>query len=245
MADDALQPGDKPAPTVDVLKVQDLEVHYGGIRAVRGLSLRAAAGSTTCILGRNGAGKSSLVRAVVGLERYGGAIEFNGRDIARWRTWRRQREGIALVPEDRRIIGPLTVRENLTVAGPRDRRQLQERLDEAKSTFPELIPHWNRLGGSLSGGQQQMLAIARALMGSPRLLILDEPSLGLAPLVVQSVYTAIRRITNTGLSVLLIEQSVPLALSVAKHVYVMNHGGIVAEGTPEEFDDTRIYEHYL
>jgi branched-chain amino acid transport system ATP-binding protein len=231
----------------NLLQVSDLQVRYGGIQAVRGVTLAVGTGEVVCVLGRNGAGKSSLVRAIAGVERTsGGRIEFADADVTRWSSARRAHAGISLVPEDRRAIAPLTVRENLMLAGPSNKRERQARYEEALALFPALVMCRDQLSGSLSGGQQQMLVISRALMSRPRLLILDEPSLGLAPLIVEDVYETIRQVTATGQSVLLIEQNAALALELATTAYLMNHGEMVRSGPPSDFTDLDVlYQSYL
>lgn len=231
----------------NLLQVTNLQVRYGGIQAVRGVTLDVGAGEVVCVLGRNGAGKSSMVRAIAGAEATsGGRIEFAGSDVTGWSSARRAHAGISLVPEDRRVIAPLTVRENLMLAGPKSRRERETRYEEAMELFPALVACRAQLSGSLSGGQQQMLVIGRALMSRPRLLILDEPSLGLAPLIVNDVYKTIRQVAAAGQSVMLIEQNAALALELAGTAYLMNHGEMVRSGPASDFTDLEaLYQSYL
>jgi len=222
-----------------VLSVTDVHVSYGGIRAVQGVSIEVPASGAVCLIGRNGAGKSSLVRSIVGWRKpNSGRIVFDGVDTTTMSAARIAQRGVVLVPEDRRIFGPLTVRENLLVPGRAPKRQLAERMSYVFDLFPDMDRRLEQPAGTLSGGQQQMLAISRALMMKPRVLILDEPSLGLAPLVVADVFNAIRRIVEEGQSVLLIEQNARLALAHCSYGYVLSQGRIVEQGSA---DDLRVH----
>jgi branched-chain amino acid transport system ATP-binding protein len=214
-----------------LLEVADLQVSYGVIRAVRGLSLRVGAGQTVALIGPNGAGKSTTLLAVAGVLRpVAGSITFEGRRIDGLASETILRRGIALVPEGRRILTTLTVEENLRLAGAHLKRRLAaERIQRMADTFPVLAKFKSKLAGLLSGGEQQQLAIARALMSEPRLLLLDEPSLGLAPMMRDFVYEQIRRLKASGVSVLLVEQDVSRPLSIADRVYVLKQGHLVLE----------------
>jgi branched-chain amino acid transport system ATP-binding protein len=219
-----------------MLELEHVHVHYGAAPALHGVSLRLAAGELVCLVGPNGAGKSTLVNAIAGLNRVSsGALRLAGRDLTRLAAHRFCAEGIAIVPEGRRLFARMSVRENLELGGllPEARARRRESLDRACALFPMLAANLEREAGALSGGQQQMVAIARALMARPRLLLLDEPSLGLAPLVVRELFEVIRRVNREGTAVLLVEQNVAAALAIAARAYVLEEGRIVAEGTPE------------
>jgi branched-chain amino acid transport system ATP-binding protein len=220
------------APTL--LKVHDLEVSYGGVRAVSRASLEVGRGDVRIILGANGAGKSSIIRTVVGLVRpQAGTIEFPpGQVISGLPPHAITERGIAWVPEGRRIFANLTVRENLMVGAFRERNRavVADRLAEVFARFPRLKERSTQLGGSLSGGEQQMLAIGRALMSGPQLLVLDEPSLGLAPQMVHAVFAFIAEISKTGMSILMAEQNANQALEVANYAYLMENGEVHSEG---------------
>ncbi|MDW8361248.1 MAG: ABC transporter ATP-binding protein [Myxococcales bacterium] len=230
------------------LLVEDLHVAYGGIRAVRGVSLRVEPGEIVALIGANGAGKSSTLRAIVRLVRGRGSVAVFGHDVGNLPTHRIVALGVSLVPEGRAIFGNLTVRENLELGGyvRREPAALRRRMDEVVALFPRLGERMKQLGGTLSGGEQQMLAIGRALMADPRLLLLDEPSLGLAPVLVQEIFAAIRRIASRGLSILLVEQNTRLALATASRAYVLVTGEVALEGPSETLrDDPRVRGAYL
>ena len=228
-----------------MLEVKDLSVSYGGIQAVRhaGLSIKEAA--ITCLIGRNGSGKSSLVQAIAGLVPSRGITTLDGVDISRHSPTRRAHAGISLVPEGRRIFGTLTVRENLLLGAPRDNAVARQRLGTVLDVLPAMRDFLDRGGHQISGGQQQMVAIGRALMRSPRLLILDEPSLGLAPLVVIEVFRAIHRVAAGGQAVLLIEQNAKAALEIADYAYAMSLGEVEWLGAtadlPHDFEPDDLY----
>ena len=218
-----------------MLEVRDLDVKYGAATAVRRVSLDVAAGELVCVVGPNGAGKSTLINAIAGLHRVAaGAMTLDGRDLTCLPSHRFCAEGIAVVPEGRRLFGALTVRENLELGSylPAAKALRQASLSHVCTLFPALAEKLDQPAGALSGGQQQMVAIARALMARPRLLLLDEPSLGLAPLIVREMFGMIERIHGEGVAVLLVEQNVALALDVATRAYVLEEGCIVAEDTP-------------
>ena len=221
------------------LELENVVAAYGKVEALRGLSLRVEEGEIIALLGANGAGKSTTLRAVSGLIRpQAGALRFAGQSIAKLSPEAIVRLGIAHVPEGRRIFPGLTVRENIVLGGsnrPRAaRREIDDDVERMFGIFPDIRPFAGALGWTLSGGQQQMVAIARGLMSRPRLLLLDEPSLGLAPLIVQQVFKAIVGIRNSGTTVLLVEQNAHMALSIADRGYVLETGKLVIEGKPGE-----------
>ena len=220
-----------------MLELQDLQVAYGPAPALWGVSLRLGAGELLCVVGPNGAGKTTLINAVSGMLRArAGKILLDGRDLTTLAPHRFCEAGIALVPEGRRLFTGMSVRENLELGSylPAARRQRQASLDTVLDLFPVLREKLASPAGELSGGQQQMVAIGRGLMARPRLLLLDEPSLGLSPLITSEVFAAIRRINAEGTAVLLVEQNVALAMRMASRAYVLEEGRIAAEGAPEE-----------
>jgi branched-chain amino acid transport system ATP-binding protein len=235
-----------------VLEVRDLHVRYGGIAALSGVSLTLKAGEIVAVLGANGAGKSTCLRAISGLARiHSGDIQVANESVHGATPEQITRRGVAHVPEHRRIFAPLSVADNLLMGawslGKRGRReQLAERLQQVYELFPRLAERRQQLGGTLSGGEQQMLAIGRALMCAPRMLLLDEPSVGLAPRVVDSILMTIDRLRKTGLSVLLVEQFARSALRIADRAYVLRGGRVVLEGTSADLSrDPRMVESYL
>jgi len=220
-----------------MLDVHDLEVWYGAAPALWGVSLTLRAGELLAVVGPNGAGKTTLINALCGIERArAGRIVVDGTDVTRWPSHRFCAAGIAIVPEGRRLFTAMTVRENLELGSylPRARAERADSLAAALELFPALGEKLASPAGELSGGQQQMVAIARALMARPRLLLLDEPSLGLSPLIVADMFDAVRRINAQGVSVLLVEQNVEIALSLSDRAYVLEEGRIVAEGESDD-----------
>jgi branched-chain amino acid transport system ATP-binding protein len=220
-----------------MLEVKDLQVAYGAAPALWGVSLHLKAGELLSVVGPNGAGKTTLVNTLAGMLRVrGGRIVFDGRDITASEPHRFCAAGIAVVPEGRRLFVGMTVQENLELGSllPAAKAQRATSLESALALFPALKAKLNSAAGELSGGQQQMVAIARALMARPRLLLLDEPSLGLSPLVVHEMFGAIRQVNSQGMSVLLVEQNVAMAMQVATRAYVLEAGRVVAEGTPHD-----------
>lgn len=234
-----------------LLEVTNVETAYGSVWALRGVSLQIPAGSVTAILGNNGAGKTTLLRTIMGLlddQPDKGTIALDGTRIERWPTERIVRLGVGSVPEGRAVFAELTVRENLLTGAylRRDRAATRDDLDRVHRHFPVLAGRPGQLAGTLSGGEQQMLAIGRALMNRPRLLLLDEPSLGLSPRLVSEIFGILRRIHAEGTTILLVEQNARMALSIADYGLVLEHGRFVAAGTPAELaadDDVR--EFYL
>lgn len=233
---------------MSALEVLDLEVHYGGIRAVKGVSLRVEEGELVCLIGANGAGKSSTLRALSGLiANPPGKVIYQGRDISALPAFERARAGLALVPEGRGVFAQLSVDENLRMgAYSREDDGVAADREEVFKIFPRLKERRSQTGGTLSGGEQQMLALGRALMGRPRLLMLDEPSMGLAPLVVRRIFDVIRDINARGVTVLLVEQNAKAALELARRAYVMESGLITLEGEARALlDDPKVREAYL
>ena len=217
-----------------MLEVERICVTYGAATALWDVSLRVDAGESVCVVGPNGAGKSTLINAIAGVNRISaGALGFRGRDLSRLAPHRFCGEGIALVPEGRRLFGTMTVRENLELGSyiTAAKRQRATSLERVCAIFPVLAQRLDERSATLSGGQQQMVAIARALMAQPRLLLLDEPSLGLAPAIAFDMFDVIRGINGEGVAVLLVEQNVAMALEVATRAYVLEEGRIVAEGS--------------
>ncbi len=231
-----------------MLRIADVHMAYSGIDALRGVSLDVPAGAMVALIGPNGAGKSTLLNTISGVFKpTRGRIVFEGRDITGLRADKVARAGLLQVPEGRQILGPLTVEENLllgTLAA--SGRAAAGKLEDVFDLFPILQARRTQEAGSLSGGQQQMLAIGRALMGRPRLLVLDEPSLGLAPIPVKQVFDALARLNRDGLTILVVEQNARLALDASRFAYVLEQGKVVHHGPSAELrDDPRVIEHYL
>ncbi len=219
----------------NILEVRDLKVAYGGIDAVRGISFDVPEGQIVTLIGANGAGKSSTLRSIVGLEKpVSGSIQFAGEELKGLSTENIVKKGITLVPEGRRVFVNLTVLENLRMGAYMRNDSVEEDLNWVYDLFPRLKERSWQPAGTLSGGEQQMLAIARALMSKPRLIMMDEPSLGLAPIIVQGVFDIIREINKQGMTILLIEQNANMALHAADLGYVMETGRITMTGTGDE-----------
>jgi branched-chain amino acid transport system ATP-binding protein len=232
-----------------MLAVEGLDLYYGDAQALAGVSLEVPQGEIVAIVGANGAGKSSLIRTIAGIERArAGRIAFKGRDITRLESHAICNLGIGQVAEGRQVFPNLTVEENLQMGAllPRARARAKPAMDEVVAMFPKLAERRDQLAGTLSGGEQQMLAIGRCLMGQPELIMFDEPSLGLAPLVVQEVLRAIRALNARGITVLLVEQNVAVSLKISGHAYVLENGGVVMSGTGAALlHDDRVRQAYL
>ena len=220
-----------------LLELQDLDVHYGAIHALRGVSFRVGKGEIVTLIGANGAGKTTTLRAVSGMLRPSkGQIQYEGAPIAGLKPHRLVARGLCHAPEGRGIFPNLTVTENLQLGAflRRDGQGIVQDMERGFTLFPRLRERAKQMAGTLSGGEQQMLAIARALMARPRLLLLDEPSLGLAPTLVETIFSIIQEINKQGVTILLVEQNAHLALGIAKHGYVLETGTVVQSGTGAE-----------
>jgi len=232
-----------------MLAVRDLDLYYGDAQALDRVSLEVPKGAIVAIVGANGAGKSSLIRTIAGIELpRAGSISFNGEPIAGLSSHRICDRGIGQVAEGRQVFPSLTVLENLEMGAmiPRARRQAKRTLDEVLALFPRLQERRSQLAGTMSGGEQQMLAIGRCLMGAPELIMFDEPSLGLAPLVVQEVLRTIHVLNERGMTILLVEQNVAVSLKISSRAYVLENGRIVMSGTGAELlHNDRVRQAYL
>ncbi len=233
----------------DLLALESVNVFYGAIHALRDVSITVRSGEVVTLIGANGAGKSTTLRAITGLELpRKGRVLFEGRDITAVPAHRRVALGISMAPEGRGIFANLTVAENLEMGGylQRGRGRVAEGIDRGFHLFPRLAQRRKQRAGTLSGGEQQMLAIARALMSRPKLLLLDEPSLGLAPLVCQTIFSTIDEIKNSGTTVLLVEQNAHAALRSSNRGYVLETGQVILQGSSAELSDNpRVREAYL
>ena len=232
-----------------MLRVEGLNVHYGVIHALHDVDLQIDAGEIVTLIGSNGAGKTTTLGALSGLLRpTSGRIEFEGRDIVEMAPHRRVPAGLVQVPEGRRIFASMTVAENLDLGAYTrgNHAEIKRDLDHVYELFPRLLERRNQAAGTMSGGEQQMLAVGRALMSRPRLLLLDEPSLGLAPLLVKEIFSVVKRIREQGVTVLLVEQNAHMALEVADRAYVLETGRIVMEGEAARIaGDPRVKAAYL
>ena len=232
-----------------LLEADGVVAGYGDIEIVHGLGFAAAEGEITALVGANGAGKSTLMRALAGvLPLAAGTLRFAGRDIGRARAHARVEAGIVLVPEGRLIFPHMSVAENLRIGAinPRARREAARAADEIYALFPRLAERRHQAGGTLSGGEQQMLALGRGLMARPKLLLLDEPTLGLAPIVAKLIFATIRRLSESGLTIVLAEQDVGQTLSVAHQAYVIENGRVALSGEGTALlDDPRVKSAYL
>ena len=232
-----------------MLKIENLHVSYGGIQALRGISLEVPDGKIVTLIGANGAGKSTTLRTITGLVKAAsGSIQWNGEELLGRSIDKIVTSGIAMSPEGRRVFPDMTVLENLKIGAylRRDKEGIAKDLQWVYDLFPRLKEREWQLAGTLSGGEQQMLAVGRALMSRPKLLLLDEPSLGLAPLVVQDIFSIIREINRQGVTVLLIEQNANMALKIADLAYVLETGNITMSGTGAELlADEKVKEAYL
>jgi len=234
---------------MSLLALEGLQVSYGGIRAVKGIDLHVERGELVCLIGANGAGKTTTLRAITGLVRAaGGRIVYDGGDIATLRVHEIARRGLALVPEGRGVFAQLTIEENLAMGAyaRSDRAGVAADVERAFTLFPRLKERRRQTAGTLSGGEQQMLAISRALMSRPKLLLLDEPSMGLAPLMVERIFEVVRGIAAEGVTMLLVEQNARLALEVSHRGYVLEGGLVAFSGEARSLlGDARIREAYL
>jgi branched-chain amino acid transport system ATP-binding protein len=232
-----------------LLEIDNLEVHYGAIRALHGLSLKVDAGEIVTLIGANGAGKSTTLRAISGLVRSTrGAIKFDGEDITRTPAADIVRRGIGHSPEGRRVFADMSVRENLEIGAytRSDRAAIREDFDRVLALFPRLKERIAQSAGTLSGGEQQMLAMGRALMGRPKLLLLDEPSLGLAPFLVRDIFAIIRDVNKQGTTVMLVEQNAHMALGVAHRGYVLETGEVtVSDSASALLNNDDVKKAYL
>lgn len=229
-----------------MLEVQDINTFYGNAHILFGISLRIEKGECVSLLGRNGAGKTTTLRSIMGLSApRSGAIRFKSKDIHQWVPYRIAQAGIAFVPEDRRVFPVLTVEGNLKLGQKKGAAASSWSLERIYSVFPRLKVLRDRNGGNLSGGEQQILSIARALMGNPDLLLLDEPTEGLAPIVVEELVHAIARLKQEAMTVLLVEQNINVALALADRCYVLDHGSVVTEGSVDEIRSNEKLRHDL
>lgn len=231
-----------------MLEVLGLQVHYGGIAAVKGIDLEVSQGELVCLIGANGAGKTTTLKAIAAMVPLsGGEIRLGGERTAGLASFQLVRRGLALVPEGRGVFGRLNVRENLEMGAYHRRdREVGQDLEKVFALMPRLQERCSQTGGTLSGGEQQMLAIGRALMSRPKLLLLDEPSMGLAPLMVQKVFETIQAVAREGVTILLVEQNAKLALELAGRGYVMEGGNITLSGKSAALlADSRVREAYL
>ncbi|MBU4462695.1 MAG: ABC transporter ATP-binding protein [Proteobacteria bacterium] len=235
-----------------MLRIHGLNASYGSIRVLKDLSIQVPVGKVVSIIGANGAGKSTLLKSISGIMKInGGRILYKERNIAGMPANRIVRLGISQVPEGRQIFAHLTVRDNINLGAYHyfkrsNRLEIKERMERVYQMFPILEKRSKQIAGTLSGGEQQMLSIGRALMGRPELLLLDEPSMGIAPLVVREIFNVIKQLNQSGVTVLLVEQNARAALKVAYHSYVLDRGEIVLEGLAAELlDNPKVKEHYL
>ncbi|GAB4169996.1 MAG: ABC transporter ATP-binding protein [Rhodocyclaceae bacterium] len=231
-----------------MLEVRDLKVRYGGIAAVKGIGFEVAAGEMVCLIGANGAGKTTTLKALARLVPSAGSVRFDGHDIRGWPAHRMIGEGMTLVPEGRGVFARLTVAENLAMGAysRRDPAAIASDLGRVYELLPRLKERAGQLAGTLSGGEQQMLAIGRALMSKPKLLLLDEPSMGLAPLMVQKVFEVIRTVAAQGVTILLVEQNAKLALEAASRGYVIESGSITLSASARDLlQDPKVRQAYL
>ena len=234
---------------MSLLSIEQLQVAYGGIRAVKGIDLEVKAGELVCLIGANGAGKTTTLRAITGIVHpAAGTVRYDGEDISRLKPHQIARKGLAMVPEGRGVFAQLTIEENLAMGAyaRSDARGVAADVERSFSLFPRLKERRSQTAGTLSGGEQQMLAIARALMSRPKLLLLDEPSMGLAPLMVEKIFDVIRTIAAEGVTLLLVEQNARLALEVSHRGYVLEGGLVTLTGEGKTLlHDPRIREAYL
>ena len=236
--------------TPAILQIKNLRAGYGKAEVLHGIDLHAEPGSVITVIGPNGAGKSTLLNALMGIIPSQGTIEFRGESIAALSLEERVMRGISLVPEKRELFGSLPVQDNLLLGGYRQKRlgnaRWRERMDEVYQLFPRLQERRMQLAGTLSGGERQMLAVGRSLMAQPSLLMLDEPSLGLAPLIVREIFDIIQTLRKTGVTIVLVEQNARAALAVADRAYVLEMGEVGLQGVASELaQDPRVIDTYL
>jgi len=232
-----------------LIDIRQLEVAYGGIKAVRGIDLQVGRGELVSLIGANGAGKSTTLRAICGLVPIaGGDIVYDGASIKGVQSFQLVRRGLVMVPEGRGIFGQLTIAENLAMGGysRKNQHEVKRDTEHVFELFPRLAERRDQSAGTLSGGEQQMLAMGRAMISRPRLLLLDEPSMGLAPLMVEKIFEVVRAIADEGVTILLIEQNARLALEISKRAYVMESGQIILDGPSSALlDDPKVRAAYL
>ena len=232
-----------------LLELEKLEVAYGGIHAVKGIDLVVRQGELVCLIGANGAGKTTTLKGITGLQPVkAGRIVYDGNDVTGKPAFQLVRKGLSMVPEGRGVFGALTIEENLAMGAysRRDRKQIRQDVERVFGLFPRLKERARQTAGTLSGGEQQMLAMARAIMSRPKLLLLDEPSMGLAPLMVQKVFETVLAISGEGVTILLIEQNAKLALEVSNRGYVMESGTITLSGDARDLlSNPKVREAYL
>jgi len=232
-----------------LLNVKDLKVAYGGINAVKGIDLHVNHGELVALIGANGAGKSSTLKAIAGLlSSSAGEIEFENQDTKKLPAYELVRLGLGMVPEGRGVFKRMTILENLQMGAylKSDAKEITRKLEEIYTYFPRLKERLSQLAGTLSGGEQQMVAMGRAMMAEPKLLLLDEPSMGLSPIMVETIFDVIRSLSSSGMTILLVEQNARLALKMAKRAYVMESGLITFSGSGKELlEDPRVKTAYL
>ncbi len=232
-----------------LLSINDLHVAYGGIKAVKGVSMDVREGELVTLIGANGAGKTTTLKAVMGLQSFKqGDIQFGGKLIKSMSTWDRVKQGLVMVPEGRGVFAKMTIVENLQMGAflHDNKEEFDRGVDYAFTTFPRLKERAHQLAGTMSGGEQQMLAMARALMTQPKLLILDEPSMGLSPVLTEVIFEVINKVSKEGMTVVLVEQNANLALQAADRGYVMDSGNMIMSGDAKILlDDPKVQEAYL
>ena len=233
---------------MSMIQIKDLNVFYGGIHALKGLDFTVNKGEIVSLVGANGAGKTTTLRAISGVLPYKGEVSFEGKSLAGISTHKIVRQGIAHSPEGRGVFPNLTVLENLEMGAfiRSDRKEIQKDLEHCYELFPRLRERLKQAAGTLSGGEQQMLAMSRALMSRPKLLMLDEPSLGLAPLIVAQIFEIVKKVNAEGMTVLLVEQNARMALEISHRAYVVETGKIILSGTGRDLlTDSRVIDSYL
>lgn len=236
-------------PKQPLLSIKDLHVAYGGIKAVKGIAMDVYPGELISLIGANGAGKTTTLKALMGIQPYSqGEITFAGQSTKGVPTWDLVKKGLVMVPEGRGVFARMTIMENLQMGSflYNDKAAFNQGVDYAFTTFPRLKERANQLAGTMSGGEQQMLAMARALMSQPKLLILDEPSMGLSPVLTQVIFDVIDKVSKDGMTVILVEQNANLALQAADRGYVMDSGNMILTGNAQALlKDSRVQEAYL